>query len=143
VELGYHHALRAIDHEGSLRCHVRNSSQVHILYDGFEILVLGIGAIELQLGLEGHAIGQTAINAFLDGIAGRIHEVIEELQNEVVAGIGDWKILAEHLIEAFLCTVVGCSFQLEEILEGLQLYFQKIRILDPVLAFTEINAVGD
>jgi hypothetical protein len=104
--------------------------------------VLGIRAIKLQFSLQRNAVGQSALNTFFDGITGRIYEIIEKLQNEIIAGVGDRKVLTENLVQPFLSTVIGCGFQLEEVAERLQLYFEKIRILDPVFALTEINAVG-
>ena len=48
LQLRHDDALGAVDHERP-RGHVRDLAEIHILHDGFEILVLGVGAVEFSL----------------------------------------------------------------------------------------------
>ena len=52
VELRYDNAFRTVYHECTLFRHVWNQAEIHVLDGGVEFLVIGIGAIELQLRLE-------------------------------------------------------------------------------------------
>ena len=45
VKLGNDNAFSSVVHEGSLRSHVRNRTEVYILHDGLEIFVLGVGTV--------------------------------------------------------------------------------------------------
>jgi hypothetical protein len=108
--------------------HVGDLAQVDVLHDGLEILVLWVGAVELQLGLQRHAVGQTALDALVDAVSGRIDEVIQELQHELVAGVRDGEILTEHLEKAFALAMFGEGLDLEEVLKTLQLDIEKVGI---------------
>ena len=44
VELRYDYALGTVDDEGAFLGHIRYLAQVHVLYFGSEILVLGVSA---------------------------------------------------------------------------------------------------
>jgi hypothetical protein len=118
VELGYHDPLCPVDHEGSARGHVRDHAQVDILDDGLKIFVLRIRAIKLQLGFQRNAVGKTAFDALLNGITGRIDEIIQELQDKIISGIGDREVLGENLIKPLADPVLRIGLQLEKILEG-------------------------
>src|SRR5690606_36350687 len=111
------------------------------LNDGLEILVLRIGAVELQLGLQGHAVGQTALHALVDAVAGRVNEVIEEFEHELVPGVRDGEILHEHLVEALTLPVLGEGLYLEELFKARQLDVKEIRILCRKARGTVINAL--
>jgi hypothetical protein len=129
VQLAHDHTLGAVHDERALRGHVRDLAQIDVLHDGLEILVLWIGAVELQLGLQRHAVGKAALDAFVDAVARGIDEIIEELQHELVAGVRDGEILHEHLVEAFAFAVLREGLDLEELLEALQLDVEEIGIL--------------
>ena len=58
--------LGAVDDERTLFGHIRDRAKIYILERGLEILMIGIGAVELQLGLERHTVGQTAVQALVD-----------------------------------------------------------------------------
>ncbi len=139
VQLGDDDPFRPVDHEGSFGGHVRDRSQVNVLNDRFEVLVLRVRTVELQLGLQGHGIGQSALDTLFDRIARRIDEVIEELQHELVARIRDRKVLVEDLEKSFLLTVLGVRFQLEELAEGAKLDLEEIRVFDLRVGGREVD----
>ena len=95
--------------------------------------MIRVGAIQFQLSLQRYAIGETTLQALVDGVAGRVDIVIQELKNEVITRVGDREILGEDFVEAFVFPVVRIGFQLEEILERLKLNIQKIRIFERLL----------
>ena len=100
-----------------------------MLLEGLEIFVLGVFAAQLHLGLQRDAIGQAALDALLDGIAGRIDIIIQEFEFEIVTRVRDGEILLEDFEEAFVQTVVGVGLNLEEILERLDLDIEEIRVI--------------
>ena len=120
--------LGAVHHEGTARGHVGDGAQVDVLHDGLEVLVLGVGAVQLQLGLQRDAVGQAALDALFDAVAGRVNEVIQELEHELVARVGDREVLIEHLEEALGFTVLRLGLQLEELAEGAELNVEEVRI---------------
>ena len=85
--------------------------------------------VEFEFRLERNAVSQTSVKAFFNRITGRIDEVVDELQHEVVACVRYWKYLLEHLEQTFATTVFSGGVELEEILEGFELHLQKIGIV--------------
>ena len=126
MQLVHNHTLSAVYNERALRSHVGNGPEVHVLHDGFKVLVFRIGAIQFQFGLEGHTVGQPAFDALIDGVARGVDEIVQKLQHELVSRIGDGKVFAEYLKQAFRFTVLRVGFQLEKLLEGAQLDVQKV-----------------
>jgi hypothetical protein len=61
--------------------------------------MIGVGAIQLQLSLQGYAIGKTTLQALVNGVTGRVDIVIQELKDEVITRVGDREVLGEHLIQ--------------------------------------------
>ena len=86
--------------------------------------MLFIITTQAKLGLQGHGIRETAFHTLFDGVAGRVDKVIEEFQNENVPGVGDREIFLENTEQSFHVSFIGSCFQLEEILEGLNLDIQ-------------------
>ena len=127
MQLGNDNTLSAVDDEGAVGGHVRNRAKEHILNERTEILMVGIRAIELQLSLQRHAVGQSALQAFVDGIAGRIDVVVKELQYEIVSCVCNWEVLGEHLVESVVLTLLSGRIQLQEITERFQLHVKEIR----------------
>jgi len=103
--------------------------------------VFGVGAVQFEFGLQGHAIGETAFDTLFDGIPGRVNEVIEELEYELVAGVRDREVLCEHLEKAFVLPVLGVGFELEELLERRQLDFEEIRVVVETFGGGEVNSL--
>ena len=98
VKLRYDNTLGAIDHERALFGHVWNRAEIYVLNCGVEVLMVGIRAIQLQLSLQRHTVGEPSFKTLIDRIARRVDIIIEKLQYEIVAGVGNWEILREHLI---------------------------------------------
>src|SRR5678815_5068323 len=130
MQLGYNHTLSTVDHESTFRSHVRNVSEEYILYNRFEIDMFFIVTGQPQFRFQRNTVGQSPMHTFFYFVAGRINEIIQEFEHENAACIGNRKVLLEYLVKAFVDPVLWCCFQLEEFLEGFQLDFQEIRILD-------------
>ena len=128
VQLVDNDALRPVDHEGPTRGHVRNGAQVDVLDNGLEILVLRIGAVQLQLRLQRHTVRQATLDAFFDAVTWRVDEVVQEFENELVPRIGDRKVLVEHLEESLGIPVLRLGFQLEKLAERAKLDVEKVRV---------------
>ena len=133
VQLGDDDAFGSVDHERARRGHVRDGSQVHVLHDGLEVLVIRIGAVQFQAGLQRYAVGQSAFDALLDGVARRIDEIVNKLQYKLVSRVCYGEVLAESLVESFVFSFVRFGFELEEIPERFDLDVQKIGIVDRIL----------
>ena len=142
VKLVHDDTLRAVHHERALGGHVRDGSQVHVLHDGLEVLVFRIGAVQLELGLQRDAVGQTPLQTFLNAVAGRIDEVIEKLENELIAGVRNGEVLTEHLEQSLRHPVFRIRFQLEKFLEGTELNVQEIRVLQGKSHAAKVGAQG-
>ena len=98
VELRDDDSLSPINDKRTRLRHVRDVAQEDILHYGAEVLVVGVGTRQLQLRLEGDAIGQTSAQAFLDSVLRRIDIVIEKFENEVITRISDREVLIEDSI---------------------------------------------
>jgi hypothetical protein len=138
VKLRYHYPFGTIDYKGTTRGHVRDVAQEYVLNNGLEIDMFLVVTAQAQFGLEWNGIGKSSFHTLINRVAGWIDEIIKELQHEDVAGIVDGKILFEYLEEALIVTLVRRGFQLEEILEGLDLDLKKIRSFCQMLYFTEM-----
>ena len=132
--------LRAVDHERAGGRHVRDVPEIDVLDAGIKVLVLRVSTGKAELGLERDVVGQSALQALLDGILRGIDEIIDELQFVVVPRILNREDLLEYLIEAFFLAVLRRRFQLEEVPEGLELHFQQVRIFQD-LGCCEVNAL--
>ena len=127
VELRHDDALGTVDDECSLRSHVRDRSQVHILHLCCKVLVVGVGAIEFEFRFQGHTICQTALQALLDRVTRAVDIVVKKFKNKVVASILNGEVLGEHFVESFLTALFGRGVHLEEVVETLQLDLQEVR----------------
>ena len=92
--------------------------------------MLDIVAREFHLGFERHAIGEAAFDALVHRVAGTVDVVVEELEDEAVALVGDGEVLGEDSVEAFVVPFFRIGVDLEELLEGLQLDVQQVGVLD-------------
>ena len=139
VQLGNDDTFGTVDDEGSAGSHVRDGAQIDVGDHRIEVFVFLVRAIELELGLERHVVGEAHVEALVHRVARRVDEVVDELQDEVVAGIGNRENFLEHFVKPFVLAVLSRRFELEEIAEGLQLDFQKIRIIQQCLGGCECN----
>ena len=141
VKLGNDDTLGAVDDEGAFGGHVRDSTEVHIGNDGVEILMIGVLARQAQLGLQGDGIGQTTFDTLFDRVTWTVHRIIQESQREAVTSILDGEVLREYLKESLFTTLLRSGIHLQEILEGLQLNFEKVRIRHMLLHTTEVDSL--
>ena len=91
----------------------------HVLNHRTEILMIRVSAIQFQLSLQGHTIGQTTLQTLVNGVARRVDIVIQELKNEIITRVGDREILGEYLIQTVILAFLRRSVQLQEVLERL------------------------
>ena len=103
--------------------------------------MIGIVAAQLQLCLQGHAVGEVTLQTLLDSIAGGINEIIEKLQIKVVASVINREILREDFVQTIVLPQLWRSIELEEVLERLQLHLQEVRISQRTLHGSEINSL--
>ena len=140
VQLRNDYTLGTVDYERTTLGHVGNLAEVYVLYLNAEILVLVVRTVELQLRLEGYAVGQTTLQTLLDGVAGRINVIIDKLQNEVVPGVRDREVLLEDLVQPLVFTILGRRVHLEEVTERFELHLQQIGIRHPILDRCKANS---
>jgi hypothetical protein len=95
--------------------------------------MLRVIAGKAEFGLQRHAVGYSSFQAFIDGIFGGLDEIIQELKSVIVSCVFDREYLLKYLEQTFVASVIGSGVQLEEILEGLQLYLQQIRAIKNIL----------
>ena len=117
MQLGYDDTLRTIDDERTAFCHIGNRTEVHVLNDDTEILVLVVRAVKLELRLQRDAVRKAALEALLDRITRRVDIVVDELQNEIVPGIRNGEILLKHLVQPLALAVFGRGVHLEKVPE--------------------------
>ena len=107
VQLTHYDTLGAIDDEGAVGRHVRDGTEEHVLNDGVEILVVRVGAVELQLSLQRHSVGQTTLQTLFDTVTRRVDVIVEELENEIVARVRDGEVLGENFVQAVVLAQFG------------------------------------
>jgi hypothetical protein len=104
--------------------------------------MFGVGTVEPELCFERNAVGKPALQALVDAVAGRVYEVIDELQHKVVARISNGKIFLKDFEKTFVFSVFGGGFKLKKILKRFQLYLQKIGMFKFILYGGEADAIG-
>ena len=117
MQLGYDDTLRTIDDERTAFCHIGNRTEVHVLNDDTEILVLVVRAVKLELRLQRDAVRKAALEALLDRITRRVDIVVDELEDEIISGIRNGEILLKHLVQPLALAVFGRSVHLEKVPE--------------------------
>ena len=133
VQLRNDDAFGTVNDERTPFGHIGNRPEIDILNHDVEILVFGIGAGKFEFGFQRHAVGQTAFQTLLDGIARRVDIVVDELKNEIVPSVGNREILLKNLVQPLILTILGCRVHLEKVPERFELYLQQIRVGDPIL----------
>ena len=131
VQLRHNDPFRPIDDERPPRRHIRNGSEIDILHHRIEILVFRVRTVQLQFGLQRHAIGQTALQTLVDRVSRRVDIVVDELQHEVIPRIIDREVLHEDFVQALIESILRGSLKLEKVFERFELHLQKVRIVHP------------
>jgi len=139
VKLRDDDALGTIDDKGALLRHIRYRAQVHVLDFGREVMV-GVGAVELELGLERHTVSQADVQTLVDGVARGVNIIVKEFELKVVAGILDGEILGKHFVESLVFTFLGGCVQLQEVTERLELHIEEIGIGIRISYSSEIDS---
>src|SRR5258705_2348792 len=114
VQLAHDHTLGTVDDKGTVWSHVWDGSQIHILNNGLEVLVLGVVTAELQFCLQRHSVGKTSFDTLVQGITRRIHEIIQELENKNIARVGDGEVLTENHEKALAFTLISRGIELKK-----------------------------
>ena len=117
VQLTYNHTFCAVDDKGALVRHVRDRTKIYILYHGSKILMVRIGAIQLQLGLQRNAVGQTPFKTLRNAVLRRVYVVVQKLEDEIVARVCNGEILREDLIQTLFLTLLRGRVKLQKIPE--------------------------
>ena len=71
--------------------------------------MFGIGTIQFQFRLQRYAVRESALEALVHAVTGRIDIVVDELQYEIIPRIGNREVLHEHLVQPFVLAVLGCG----------------------------------
>ena len=129
VQLGNDDTLRAVDHESTGRCHIRDIAEIYVLYSRVKILVFRITARKAEFCLQRNIVCESSFKTFFNRILRRIDEIIDELKHIVVPRILDWEYFLEYLIQPFVLSVLRGRIELEEVSERLQLHLEEIRII--------------
>ncbi len=119
VELRNDDTFRAVDDERTLFSHIGYLTQVHALYGSVEILMLRVGAVQLQFRLQRHAVRKTTLETFLYAVTRRIYVIVQEFQHEIVSGVSNGEIFGKYLVKTLVLAMLRRSVQLEKITEGL------------------------
>ncbi len=82
---------------------------------------------QTQFRLQGYCVSKSSFHAFLNGVAGRIDEIIKKLKDENVSGIGNREIFLKHTEQSFNISFIRSCFQLEEFFERLNLDVEQVR----------------
>ena len=98
MQLRYHNTFSTINNKGTVSCHVRNGSEENILNKCTEILMIRVRTIQFHLCFQRYTISQPTFQTFINGITRRINIVIQELKNEIIARIGNRKVLCKDLV---------------------------------------------
>ncbi len=90
MQLADHDALGAVDDERPAVRHRGQVAQIDILLDGVDIRLAVLRLLrEAQFGLDRNGIGQAALLAFRHGVLRLFDVVLDELQEEILPGVGD------------------------------------------------------
>ena len=76
-----------------------------------------IGAIQLQLGLQRNAVGQTPFKTLRNAVLRRVYVVVQKLEDEIVARVCNGEILREDLIQTLFLTLLRGRVKLQKIPE--------------------------
>ena len=141
VQLAHNHTFSTIDNERTLRGHIRDCPQEHVLNDGIKVLMVRVGAVQLELSLQGHCIGQTTLDTLVYAVVGMVNVIVKKLEDKIVARVSYRKILAEHLEQTFFASLFRGRVNLEKLTERFNLNIQKVRIRELLLHRREIDSL--
>jgi len=115
-DLRYDDSLGAVDDEGSGRRHQREIAQEDVFPLRHDLAGLLIDDFELHLRLQRSAVVDLAVLALADAVFRLAELIVDELQVDVAAEVGDRVDILEYLADAFLHEPVkGCCLNLDQI----------------------------
>ena len=101
VQLRNDYAFGTVDDETTLLGHVRNHTEVNILHDSVEILVVWVVAREFECSLQGDLVRKSLLETLLNGVSGWVDAIVEEFESEIVPRVAYGEILIEDPEESF------------------------------------------
>ncbi len=138
VQLADDHALGAVDDERAAVRHGGQVAQVDVLLDGVDVRVAVLRLLrEAQLGLHRDGVRQAAFLALRDRVLRLLDVILDELQEEVLPGIGHGEVHLEDGLQPLVPAARGLNVRLQEALPGLQLDVQQVRRIDDVRNLSE------
>ncbi len=93
VQLGNDYALCTVYHKCSIVRHIWNRAKEYVLNNRTEIFMIGVGAIQFQLGLQRNTVRQTTLQTLVNGVARRVYVIVKELKNKIITRVGYREVL--------------------------------------------------
>jgi hypothetical protein len=128
VKLRNDNSLGTVDDKRTCGSHVRDVPKVDVLHAGVKVLVLRVRAGKAEFCLQRNIVGKSSLKTLLNCVLGRIDEVVYEGEFIVVPRVLNRENFLENLIQSLAAAAVRSGFQLEEVLERLELNLQKVRV---------------
>ena len=104
--------------------------------------MFGVGAIELYLSSQWNAIGKPACYTLINREFGRVNGIIHKFKDKVIACVLDGEVFVENLKQSLLFALLRWGFQLEELLERLQLNFEEVWVFERMLYSRKAYSIG-
>ena len=112
VQLRNDYALCSINHKCGFLRHIRDRPQEHILNHRIEILVIRVGTIQFQFGLQRNTVSEPPLYTFIDAITRRINIIVQKFKDKIISCIGYGEVLSKYFIQSLVLTFLGRSIQL-------------------------------
>ena len=109
MQLAYHHALRAINDEGTLRRHQRDFAHVNLLLLGALLLS------QLECDVQRRTVGLSLSLRFQSGQFGLADVIMTEIEHRFLVVAFDWENLLENSLESLVSSFGIRDVLLEEI----------------------------
>ena len=143
MQLGDHHAFRAVDDEGAVVGHQWNLAHVDVLLlDVFDRFVGRLLVVEDQshANAQGHRVGEAAQHAFAD-VERRLAELVVHILQGSVAGIaGNRKHRQESCVQALILQSAGPYAELQELRVGIHLNGEQVGDLHGIRQLAKVLA---
>ncbi len=109
MQLAYHHALRAINDEGTLRRHQRDFAHVNLLLLGALLLS------QLECDVQRRTVGLSLSLRFQSRQFGLADVIMTEIEHRFLVVAFDWENLLENSLESLVSSFGIRDVLLEEI----------------------------
>ena len=136
MQLGDDHALRTVDHEGSIVRHRRNFAQEDVL------LVRDVAILEHERGVQRLRIGLALVQRLLVRELRLAQLILHEVQHIAAIIARNRENLVENRLQTMFLALRGGDVLLQEVIVGLRLDFNQIRRIVRILQFAEYLALS-